>query len=677
MDSEDEARLLRTKGGIPIQLLLSDMELRLYEDKERILVRKCLEDSTKKQVLSEDLFVLRLRRFFSTIKGFHQGKLDLSGRHNERYISVKQRFLKFYRDVQQLEHAAVPYHYPLRDEKNRVIIRNRQPVYIQDIAIDPPQLLEDFRKRWHIDERYNLSTLFRETADVWNYVFVKRREPKLQKLCLVDLPTELLLVIVENADKDDLRRLGVTCRVLNQVCFTLVFESYTLRLSYNDKVLTDPGYATMPPAQRQSLYASLTTDSTTRFHRDVQYLLSRNDILCRIHKLTLKNELFSLGHNPPSFYEPIDHAVKTLLRRTLNIRELVLHPWFITPSLFDGTSIVNLKRVVIQKSSSNIDRHLESEWAPCVSVQELSLTIGHITDLDSWGVIKHLPNLRSLSICGRDFWWSISRDATLPLRALHPHFAFSVNPWRTLEHFYLSAICSGEVARLVQWITLVQTSSPFPLRLTHLKISIGNGIFEEDLILLLDQLRQSGDLMQNIVLDGLHEAEPGLLDLIATTFPNLTSLTLLYRESPPQKRSRPANWPYPSWEYAQHLAQFRKLRFFGWNFRVSMESPTPYALHFFENGYPEFEGKRQEIPQDVHMFEDAEFTVARLMGVNCTSLEVVALLEGPDAYPSVYAKETENNRSTFVRMEWEQGREIVTKETSITNTARYTQFALH
>lgn len=73
-------------------VLTTDIELRLYEDKERLLVRKSLGDSSKTQAQSEDpdpLFLLRLRRFFNTMKGFH--KVGITFRDNSLHTYSQTR----------------------------------------------------------------------------------------------------------------------------------------------------------------------------------------------------------------------------------------------------------------------------------------------------------------------------------------------------------------------------------------------------------------------------------------------------------------------------------------------------------------------------------------------------------------------------------------------------------
>ncbi|CAL1717013.1 unnamed protein product [Somion occarium] len=679
MDSEDE-RILRDadeRGGISgLHLIDPDVEFRLYENKEGRLVRKRLRGSKHGLDSAEPdpAFVIRLHRFFHTLRGFHKGKLDLSGRHEQRYRSLWIRWKTFYFGIRKLSVHAVPYQYPLRDEKNHPVIKNGQPVYIQDLTIDPPELLEEFRKKWKIDERYSLVDLFKETEETWD-VILKHPQPKFQKLCLQDLPVELLHAIMKHASIYDVRRLGATSHLFHDISISYVFESRNLRLQCA-RPIDEANILALPMDQRRRYRTNLMKTARKVFLEEVKFLISREDILSRLRKLKLSDEwtdyiplttFIDDVDGKATFYEPIIRAIGDLLVCAPNISEVVLSPWIITSSLCKCLAVSKLETLTISHCIADLTFEDQIHDLPLsMSVRSVTFTLSTMSHLGSWRVLSLLPFVENLSIRGVNelrFLGNTTEPIAVPVLEIRP----TLNPWQQLRKFSMSTVSSMEVQTLASWIQVIRETAPLPftLQLTHFKLAVECGIEPDDLFDLLRQLH--GAPLQYLVLDGLRYAHPDLLDRIAQAFPNLISLSLLYRESPIQYKSGFANWPHASWEYAPRLANFNHLRYLGWNFRIGIRASTTYVLHFFENGFPtkrEWKDKYQS--QHLDVFRDGD-SIARLLHAHCPTLETIALLPGRGVPPIVYRNDVVGGVCAFKEVDWAVAVEVAAEHGSVSS----------
>ena len=181
-----------------------------------------------------------------------------------------------------------------------------------------------------------------------------------------------------------------------------------------------------------------------------------------------------------------------------------------------------------------------------------------------------------------------------------------------------------ELSALVGWISSARRADGDPLYLTHFKLATTEPIDREDVEDVLHALR--GSPMQALDLDCLLDDDPALLTIIADTFPELTSLTLHYRDHIDSDATIRGS---PSWEYAQHLARFHCLKHIQWNIwhdYSSVNDPTTYMLQFFEDGFPSLCEWRKDYAQlDIESFEDG-YTVPRCFASHCPTLERVTFL---------------------------------------------------
>ncbi|KAK1226681.1 hypothetical protein PQX77_010325 [Marasmius sp. AFHP31] len=125
-----------------------------------------------------------------------------------------------------------------------------------------------------------------------------------------------------------------------------------------------------------------------------------------------------------------------------------------------------------------------------------------------------------------------------------------------------------------RWINDAALRNTKPCTLTHLKLRTDRPILDATIIRLLEAVQQA--------IEGLKEGSLGLFERIATQFPDLVGLTLIRRENRLQRHTKFATWPHRSGEYASRFQGFRKLTYFGWNYRISFDESTPCGLVGFE-----------------------------------------------------------------------------------------------
>ncbi|EED81188.1 predicted protein [Postia placenta Mad-698-R] len=156
--------LIRNLAKLSTTALVADA---FYEDKE--VEEKynsdwfqSVENNTNEGEKRQDYSSLwRLRRFMRSFKKFHEGSLDLTGRSERRYSSLKSRMALFLEDVENLRRHST------RTEKRRQIID--QIVVEVDYKITPRSLLSEFYAKYKLSDVW-LDELFREAVSL-SYIY--------------------------------------------------------------------------------------------------------------------------------------------------------------------------------------------------------------------------------------------------------------------------------------------------------------------------------------------------------------------------------------------------------------------------------------------------------------------------------------------------------------------------
>ncbi|KAJ3474078.1 hypothetical protein NLI96_g12661 [Meripilus lineatus] len=463
----------------------------------------------------------RVKRFCESIQGFHEGNLDLTGRHESRYQQLYARWNRFLADVLHLSLHATEVEVPVEEDEEIVMEI--------DYTVDRPEVLEKFQKDWKV-WAISLEFIFRHTKRTLECLS-EHPTPVFQKLLLRDFPPELIHHIMFLANSADAQRLGSTSKYFRKTSLSHIYISRIFDIPFRPIPLV-PGAPADSFHQQKQIRAAGDT-----LVEELDFVLSRPDILESLQHVTMFGQWYGLvkkilgfesgSREYRNFFGPFESRVGPILRRIPKLKTLTLTGQTISNEIVNALeSSRNLHSIEVHSAQITARKTTAPPQYP--SVINADLVFDSDETLSLWGLLRSFPNLRSLELRFSRGLTGIELEADLRTR---------FNPFRTLERVIIEKAEPEHIEVITDWIQ----SSP-SLKLTHLCLEGGRpGIF----------LRQTRELLlalnpaplQVLILDGLYYAEPDLLDTIAGIFPNLRALTLLYR----QTRSRVSTWPRTSW----------------------------------------------------------------------------------------------------------------------------------
>ncbi|EKM58492.1 uncharacterized protein PHACADRAFT_207305 [Phanerochaete carnosa HHB-10118-sp] len=623
MDSDDEDILQyeretlryssysrRYKGEYPVRLYEKEEDQWIYRS-ITFTVRQGTTYNPRNDPCGARGVQYRVLRFYEMMKGFHTGILDLAGRHECRYRSVKKRWMAFAAELHELLEHSTEMEVPVLDPSGEVIMLPGdppEPLMSDSFCVDPNNLLKQFEEKWRLTV-YSIGA-FKCLYEEVNECIEANPEPMFQMLCLMDLPPELLHIIMEACGVDGARRLGAACRPLRMVSLPYIYKDRILKLKFDPKWDEVDG---KNPSEFLDYVQSLAMTARDSFIRDAAFLQSRPDITQCIESLSITgwSEAYcnSAGWQPfdenvTKFFLPVALYAQDLIARCPNIKRLSLSFMVITEAARENViALQKLEhlRIMCSKVVGSATPH-----HPASAVPNLTIWTSSALDSSAWTFMPSLTNVR---------WLWLTRSGDAPRILPPPEIIQSWNPLITTERASIDGVQCDEWPDLVTLFTSASLATDHHLPLTHLKISLTYGIpsfIVDELLAALE-----GSALQYLVLDGTTYGEPEIIDDVAQKLPNLKSLTLVYRDSYRQSKEAPANWPYPTWEYAQRLGRFHHLSHFSWNLDVPV-SLSPAAMRLFEDGYPE---ERWEYLEDEWFYPSGE--VAKLLAAYCPTLEMV------------------------------------------------------
>ncbi|KAJ3486438.1 hypothetical protein NLI96_g4248 [Meripilus lineatus] len=618
MDSEDEAFLdgfdqhIRNKRWHLAWVALDSVKnlpgMKLYQKQEWELLKSIYhpwEDDFEGIDWSEDFSAIyRLRRLLDSIKGFHSGSLDYTGRHEYRYSRLNARWNRFLADILKISRHAkktkVPQNWP---DGTPMEIEGERVISIE-YTMDRPELLEKFHRDWRTTA-LSLPMIFAYTKKLLEYLS-DHPMPIFQKLRLQDFPPELIHHIMKVADMDVARSLGSASKYFKEVASSYIYVFRWLDMPFRPY---EVDFAT--EEEERSYLESQVQRARDVLLDELNFLISRPDILNRILCISMfgrrygeakaKLEIETGSPEYMALFHPIESRIPHILKQTKHLRSLDLDHVRITPEVIEAIATFDLSMF-----SAHASELVEVSQLPRYPlVDHTALEIPSSGDVSLLAFVESLPNMRFLHLLGPSIGEMAS---TARIRA-------KLNPFSLLERLILERFDPQDFNSLVEWIQETEN-----LQLTHVWVKGGGfGLFPFQITHILIALSPAP--LQVLILDGLHEAEPDIFDEIAQVFPNLQALTLFYRTRIRQRESRPAVWPYPSWEYAPHFRGFHRLESFGWNFYVEMlEMPFHQTLRCFEDGFPEDWSEAEDDDDD---FLADWGSIARVFAVYCPTLKYV------------------------------------------------------
>ncbi|CAL1717008.1 unnamed protein product [Somion occarium] len=550
---------------------------------------------------------IRLRRFFQTVRGFHSGSLDLTGRHEPRYRSIFGRWIKFLQDLYQIRQYTI---------SSGAARKANGVVSSAEINMKSSEILFNFQSKWHTGRRFfSLAGLLKDTDELLNFL-TKHPSPLLQRRCLHDLPPELIHHIMELSDPVNARRLGYTSRFFRSISLRYIYDEYWLILDprVGDFVTSD-GDVDAPPELLTEYVLKAQTTFLTRagFICDNPYVWKNLRTLhisgCwRLPQLQV--EVMQNDTIRQLYYQPIFEGICAVLSRTAELRALNMANFKIPLEVANTiTSLPNLRTLDL----SGCQPLFGDVLTPSQSATNLVIFMQD--NLDSWRILFGMKNIRVLHV----HTCMDSQTSSLP-------FALSdaANPFKTVERLIYVNLSHVDVFRLCSWIR--EANPGQHSRLTHVKLTYpGDRRFDAvELAEILNALR--GAPMEYFILDGVGFAEASLLEWIAAAFPNLYSLTLFYIRN--VRDFCDIYWPSTDREYARAMSGFTRLKYFKWNqcFEYWPDAYISAIPFLFSDDRGTDESDEDDDESDVYMGAASQNTV-KLFATYCRTLEYVAFMQ--------------------------------------------------
>ncbi|KAF8079258.1 hypothetical protein FPV67DRAFT_1663906 [Lyophyllum atratum] len=511
-------------------------------------------------------------RFFKSVEGFYTGSLDLTGRHLPRYIDLITRW-----NLYLVDFITLTAH--VKEFETDTTGLDGEPLKFVDYDFEDEILWEDFQTRWKIPMINGYGQLGLLTAKVLSTIS-RNPMPRIQQLCLVQLPPEVLDHIFWMSNLNQMRLLSSTCRHLNNIGSRHIYKSRTITFDVPWDVLDELRQSDNPVECLKPLAYSIREELLLK----TNFLIGRPDLIAKIENLTildewtpsmLDNHGFDLWTMDAAFYPPIYKAFTQILSSSFNVTTLALQNISITSEII--RLISDLHHLHSVRLRICLFTFATCEWiqvghAPLwKSVYNL-----HILPLrspfGSWYSTLLCPHLRTFSAQGVNALPGIPGDVALKF----PSFP-------TLERLTLTEV----LLHHVPYFAAALSSRPGVTfgRLTHFKLHVAQGCDDDAAMTMLNALSQGQAPLQALVLEGLTEGDFRLFDHIAHSFPRLLGLTLLRRESDWPTKTMYTVWPHSAWEYASHLHGLSQLQHFGWNNYTGVIHSSAPLLRFEEGFY--------------------------------------------------------------------------------------------
>ncbi|KAK0430862.1 hypothetical protein EV421DRAFT_2041547 [Armillaria borealis] len=498
---------------------------------------------------------VRLQTFFSEMEGFYTGCLDLRGRHSARFIFLKSVWDEFLGDFEKLEPHVEGKSLGYTDELGMI-----------EYLSQKVSLWEKLRSKWLIHENgYEFVTCW--VDKILGHMSDANSTPIFQKHYLLDLPEELLELIMQNGRLEDVRILSATCRRLRTISQPYIFTSRRLVLNAPD--IQD--VLIIPEETRKAAMFELFLKLQIQSLSDVYFLLSRSDIIQKIKTVhiqilgavndEMKRHKIDLDLGP--HIQSIEHAFCMVLATMQNLTFLSVSSFSLIHRLLPViTSLPHLQTLKLATSSSFFI---------------------HFLPLPS-NVINRIENLVLTLHPGSTLASALSEIWADSLKNLFIFYPPRYNPAPVLNMCAMERVSLSCLPRI--WVDVVEemlriSPSSDARRLTHLKLEFCEPISDGDVDTLLHALQSYP--MEVLVLDGLLQGYSTIISAIAQRLPDLLVLTLFLRGGSAQSISTGCVWPEPIWVYAPHFAQFTRLRHFEWNYLYNKEEfVTPWSLLLLE-----------------------------------------------------------------------------------------------
>ncbi|KAJ8087533.1 hypothetical protein PM082_006364 [Marasmius tenuissimus] len=662
--------------------------LRLYEQDEESMRRRCrikyseraeelgMPDISLDQPVNVTLFadetqsvyddldayrMYHVLRLSETVKGFFTGKLDLTGRHMQRFLEVSSTFVRLKNDLDAIRPNVEEKEYQEEDW------RGETRTCVEYIMKDE-KLWEGIGLKWKVPRSMDYGCLQMWMGFPLNAVKNAGGVPKFQKLLLTDLPSELIHHIFSIATLPQARLLASTCKLLKAIGVSYLYHTRTLDL-HGIFSLRLSGLIQGLKLEDLDL-GVFTREQSEATVRQAAFLLSRPDLTNAIQNLNIADgwkqdsqlyKLPDLGTYAygQTIYHPINASLNAVLSSCHNLTHFTISywaitsDWLITISHLKNLHTLDLGFARIQDPTVEADiihgrippsLHILNVWWR--EGEEWEYPLREPSGEGLWYLLILFPNLLTFGHNG------ILNEVWLPCHPVQERCRYL---WQSLRRLNLS-VCLHLVPDLIAWANDSRLRASAPCMLTHLKLHTVYPVSESDIVPLLEVIASAP--LEVLVLEGIKEGSLALFQRIATLFPDLLGLTIIRRENIFQRKTKMSRWPHQCGEYALQLQNFRRLKYFGWNYYAPLFDISPVVLLELEElATREAKGESDEdkscdfdrlVGRESVYFHDTG-SIALPLAAHCPTLEIMGLETG---YCAQYSISRESNGGIKINGEY-------------------------
>ncbi|PBK69014.1 hypothetical protein ARMSODRAFT_957325 [Armillaria solidipes] len=544
---------------------------RLAKDYFMNLYYEMVNEDGETDIVHDQTFqVVRLKAFFAAVTGFIMGDLDLSGRHRSRFEFLEVRLVDFITDLMSL--------YLLAEEDGES--RSTHPgsfwcTFVEYKFKDDTKWKE-FKSKWLIPDIFSFGYVLTEFVAGAGILFTnKYPSTPFQKLCLMDLPEELLDLVFRECDIQDARALSATCQRLKKIAVPYIYVSRLL------------GF--LGPAQNhadvEEAEKGLFKESQSEFMDRLDFLFTLPDLVTRLHKVRFFDYWMGYQHREALAVPRALSLVMDVLKGCQSLTTITYDGFSVNNHFVTAMSMLpNLHTLCLLRSTfvyppDTYDFSDPEHLPQLAHVRDLSLLLEYFgfEDRAVWNFVYFCLNVVDLSIMTRP--GQVGAFPWMPIITGGPQL-------QSLCNLCIDGLFPTCVNPLREWFVALH-SLPHSPPLSRLKFGFAIPLYDIDVDELLVALH--GFPIHDLVIDGLAEGKPTLIENISQRLPNINSLTLFRRQSSRQRISVPCRWPQPPWVYASRFSGFSNLRSFAWNLHFACEEIAPRDIVILEGSAADFE----------------------------------------------------------------------------------------
>lgn len=364
---------------------------------------------------------------------------------------------------------------------------------------------------------------------------------------------------------------------------------------------------------------------------NVDYLLKKRAKFSDANRLVVENWWsgavtgggpIDLSESHPHFDETLTENVTRALDICAGIKIIYLRGMMISPAFIEALAerCQQLTTILLDRCWMPVDLDPLELLAttPLTSVRLVYLHLRADYGFEASRIWRMMPLFTQATKLQVSSCYNEERGFLLPDGASYARF----NPFIKAEKLQIEALEGHQMWSLNRWLLSVQA----PLPLTHFKLSVRGVLDSVDRVQLTEGLR-SAPMLQVLVIDGLIDASPEILQSFANGHDALVALTLILRDSWRQSKAKLCTWPGSTWEYAPALAAFPRLRHFGWNARIDLNEATPSIMQLFETDFAE-QSDDEDVAWGYERSMYGDFgSMAAPFAVHCPTLETFAVVD--------------------------------------------------